>query len=342
MDLYLNGAQRFTVPTSVADHFLGIASHDQLKVLLYILAHSDKPLTDTEIASCCKVRREAVEEAVVFWQDVNVLQSETEPMPYRITAQPAVAAQTASDPQIQAAPVSPPPAQVQRTSSNYPFTPSMVAERSDVAAMLQLAEQQVGRGIKPMEQRSFLWMHDYLGLRLDMILLLVTYCAGICKFSIPFMESIAICWSEEGIATLEQAEADIDRRTKLHSYTSRVMRIFQVDKNPTPKQREFIQSWEQAGFSFDLIELAFQRMLDNGISRLSFPYIDKVLRNWQAEDVHTPQEAAAKDTEYQEANRQKHAAKTQPNGRRMPDPKPFDPTEHSYDLADFENLMNQF
>ena len=42
MEIYLKQGHTFPVPVTVADHLLGLASHDQLKVLLYLLCHAYK------------------------------------------------------------------------------------------------------------------------------------------------------------------------------------------------------------------------------------------------------------------------------------------------------------
>ena len=78
MEIYLKQGHTFPVPVTVADHLLGLASHDQLKVLLYLLCHADEPLSAEAVAQNCKVRPDAVEEAVAFWQDANVLSGSPE------------------------------------------------------------------------------------------------------------------------------------------------------------------------------------------------------------------------------------------------------------------------
>ena len=75
MEIYLNNGHAFPVPVAVADHLLGLASHDQLKVLLFVLCHAGETLTEAQIAKSCKVQPAAVEEALVFWQDCNILQN---------------------------------------------------------------------------------------------------------------------------------------------------------------------------------------------------------------------------------------------------------------------------
>ena len=99
MEIYLKQGHTFPVPVTVADNLLKLASHDQLKVLLYLLCHAEEPLSAETVAQNCKVLPDAVEEAIAFWKDANVL-SNTQELP-------AVRLQNTA-PQQRPAPVLPP------------------------------------------------------------------------------------------------------------------------------------------------------------------------------------------------------------------------------------------
>ena len=115
MEIYLNNGHAFPVPVAVADHLLGLASHDQLKVLLYVLCHAGESLPQEQIAACCKVQPSAVEEAIVFWQDANVLQ----------TAPPAASVRLQQNTQPQPAPA----AETPETASVEPARPPVRKRR---------------------------------------------------------------------------------------------------------------------------------------------------------------------------------------------------------------------
>jgi hypothetical protein len=123
-------------------------------------------------------------------------------------------------------------------------------------------------------------MHEYLGIKVDLLIMLVAYCAE--QFVSQKAERIAIEWQERGITTHQLVEADLQRRTEARSFTGRMMRIFQMDKTPTAKQQSFFDRWQQAGYNEELIGYAMEVCRDQKGDKVSFPYIDKVLMNLAA------------------------------------------------------------
>lgn len=359
MEVYLGTSQLFSVPTTVADHLLGIASHDQLKILLYILAHSNQKLSDTDIARACKVRAEAVEEALVFWQSVNVLQNDAPPTICHVTAQtpaqpsPAAFQASSAAPKTEPSSVTAPPAavsdssesveaNVQTTSSGFHLLPSEIAARKQenpaIAAMLTAAEQRVGHPLIHTELRSIFWMHEYLGLAPDLIFMIVAYCVEIERFSVRYMETIAVEWCKRGILTHELAVEDIEFRTASRSFTRKIMRIFEMKRRPTPKQQDYIDKWQQMNLSPELVEYAYHKTRDNANDQLSFPYLHKILQAWHTEGIRTVAEASAADAAYHEAKRKVPEPQQTP---RKGTKEPYQPAAHSYDLNEIEALMKK-
>ena len=312
MEIYLNNGHTFPVPVAVADHLLGLASHDQLKVLLYVLCHANEPLSQEQIAKSCKVLPPAVEEALVFWQDANVLL----PAP----AAPAVRLQTAAAaPQpapVQQPAVQPPqnPAAEQtavQSSSRPHLMPGEIAERIQkdpaLAAVFREVERLTGKRNYTVDN-SLIWMHEYLGLPPDVILMLAAYCAQTDCFNTRYMEKIAVEWQERGITTHQLAQADITRRTEARSYTGKIMALFEMDRRPTSKQQEYIDGWQKSGFSLDLIQVAYEKTRDKMDDKVKFSYLNGILRKWEAADIRTPEAAAQEDAAFYAARQQKKAA----------------------------------
>ena len=335
MELFLNTAQNFAVPAAIADHFLGLATHDQLKVLLYILRHSDEHLTDTQIATACKVRVEAVEEAVVFWQNVNLLQNDVSAS---VSCKIDTAAQAQPVQKLQ--PISPAaesdvkPAKIQSSSAGFSLMPSEVAQRlsekPQMAEMFEALQQLLGHPPNYTEQKSIFWMHEYLGLAPDLILMLAAFCAEIDCYNTRYMEQVAVEWQERGILTHELADADITRRTLSRTYTGKIMKLFEMTRRPTPKQQAYIDGWQAANIAMELIELAYQKTRESKDDKLNFAYMDGILKRWIAAGVKTAAEAKAADDAF-------HEAKKRPAERKAATEK-----EYSFELSDLEKLMNRF
>lgn len=329
----------FSVPVTVAEHLLGLASHDQLKVLLYVLCHADRPLSAEQIAQSCKVQPDAVEEALAFWQDANVLGTSQELPAVSLTAAPASPDAPAQPAPVQPAPSVPQPrvqgvARIQISSSNFALMPSEIAERiqcdSDLAELFRSAEQLIRRPLNHTEQKSLIWMHEYLGIKVDLLIMLVAYCSE--KFVSQKAEQIAIEWQEHGIITHPLVEADLRRRTEARSFTGRMMRIFEMEKHPTQKQQAFFDRWQAAGYSEELIRYAMETCRDQKGDKVSFPYIDRILTNLAAEGVTTVEGAEQSRLRFQEKKNKpaEKPQKQQRGGDSSIDPEDLDRLMHPY------------
>ena len=311
-EVYVRFGQTFSVPTAVADHLLKVASHDQLKILLYVLCHADAPLSAEQIVRACSVLPETVEEALIFWQQVNVLQT-AEPVPTVSLMQ-----QTADAPAQQpAAPetVSVPPAAepvraaVPMTSDRFSLHPSEIADRVNhdpaLAEMFRGIERLRGKIPNPTEQKSLIWIHEYLGLDPDLILMLAAFCVENNCFHARYMDAIAVEWQERGVTTHALVQADIQRRTEAKSYTGKIMKLFEMQRHPTKKQQEYIDKWCGSGIPLELIELAYEKTRENKDDKLSFPYLDGILKRWTDAGIRTAADAEKADAAF-------HSAKVKP------------------------------
>lgn len=336
-EIYLKHAHTFPVPVTVADHLLGLASHDQLKVLLYLLCHADQPLTAEQIVRACKVQPAAVEEAIVFWQNVNVLQQEA--------SVPAVAlTQTAAPPPKPETALPPMPASAVQSpradSSRFSLNPSEIAERMQsnaaIAEMFRAVEQYAARPLTHTELQSMIWMHEYLGVQPDLIMMLAAFCIQSGCFQVRYMERVALEWHERGVRTHTQAEADIRRITESRSFTGKIMRLFEMDRHPTKKQQALIDTWQAENIPLELIELAYEKTRDNLGDKLSLSYLNKILKQWQAAGIRTAADAEREDTAYYAAKKQNRTA-GKPSVTAAAAGK-----DSSIDMDEVEKLINQF
>ena len=343
MEIYLKQGHTFPVPVTVADHLLGLASHDQLKVLLYLLCHADEPLTADAVAKNCKVQPDAVEEAVAFWQDANVLGSSPELPAVRLqrTAPAPTAAPAPQTEQTPARTPAPEPAaqpepnaKLQISSSQFSMMPSEIAarirENQAIAEMFRGIEQLAGRMLNNTEQKSMIWMHEYLGLEPDLLLMLAAYCVQNDCFHVRYMEKVAIEWQERGVMTHALVEEDIRRRTEARTFTGKIMKLFEMQRRPTSMQQKYIDGWQSLGLSMELIEMAYEKTLNKKGSKLSFSYLDGILQKWAAAGIRTPDDVQREDAQFYAKKKaaENSAAAPQKNS--------------SIDMSDVEKLMNPY
>ena len=340
MEIYLNSGQMFAVPAAVADHLLRLASHDQLKVLLYVLCHADQTLTCSEVGKACNVSPDSVEEALVFWENVNVIRNAhvTPTVSVQHSASADQPAEPAAVPQSAPEPAKP-QAVLQSSSSAVNMMPSEIAERRKqnpaVAAAFTEVESHAGRMLTHTELKSLIWMLEYLGMQPDALIMLAVYCLRISAFQVRYMEKVAITWQERGICTHGQVEEEIRRMEAARSYTGQVMRQLRMSRQPTEKQQSFIDRWQSMQMPAEMIGVAAEFSRDYNDDRISFPYMDKIISGWHANGIRSAEEARRASADFL-------AKKKQQNTEKPAKKKPTGSSTSSFDAADLEKLVNQF
>ena len=174
------------------------------------------------------------------------------------------------------------------------------------------------RNLRFSEQCGYINLVENYGFPVASILMLVQYCENIGKSSIRYVESIAENWFEQDITSYRQVEAEIIKLMKSHKTENKIAKIFGLTTNLTKKQKEYINSWTDLGFDTDMIQLAYEKSVDQ-INKLSFPYINKIITSWASEKIFTIDEVNIHDVKAKKNNSKKKGKEK----------------EHSYDLDEF-------
>ncbi len=291
----------FGVPCIVADNLLKLADEGQIKVLLYLLRYSEKKLTAEEISINTGVSIEKVTDAVLFWQQVNVLSHEM------TTAVPSVPVKHEITQEIQPTvpTVTPQPAQQTPPLGNAPLKttqlhPSEIAEiicsDENIAELFKISETLLGP-LTPSMQNTLIWTHNYLNLKKEVIILLIGFCVETNKANPKVIEKIASDWSEKEINTLESATAEVERMNSTRTFTNEIKRIFELRQNPTTNQQKIISKWQTDGFPMDMIHLAYEKTVEQ-INKVSFEYINKILDSWKASGFTSVSDVKKSEEEY--------------------------------------------
>lgn len=299
----------FGVPSIVADNFLKLASGNQIKVLLYLLRCSGKMCSTEEISANTGVSAEETEEAVIFWQQANVLSPQT-----NISAAPV---KSIMPQQTEITPVQPVQQPVNSSAEPMPDhktnlsgseIASIMDNSQDIRELFKIAESILG-ALKNSQMNSMIWMYDHLGLKKEVIITLISYCASIEKINTAYMEKIASVWAENDINTINAAQDEIQRMTASKEYSAKIAKLFQMQSRPTTKQNEFILQWKNADISLELIKLAYEKTMEQ-INKLNFNYINKILLSWQSSGFKTVQDVQAAESEYK---KKKAGSKSEPD-----------------------------
>ena len=307
----------FGVPDVVADNFLKLATGQQIKVLLYLLRSSGRACSDEEIAMNTGVTAQEAADAVIFWQQANVLSSQSvqsisavnnimavpqnTPVQHIENAPVQTAVPAAEVPKAVPVQQSKPVKTVMRPKQ---LSPSEIAEKiksnPEIADLFTMAESILGI-INNTYQSFFIWMYEYLGMKIEVIITLLGYCKSIEKDDPRYMEKIALDWNDNEINDLDSAQTEVERLTNSRSYTNQIMRICQMQRRPTTKQAEFIEDWQKKNISTKLIHRAYEITVER-TDKLSFDYLNSILIKWYNSGYRTIEDVEAAEKDYRQKN----------------------------------------
>jgi len=282
----------FTVPACLVDEHLKLARELDLKVLLWILRHGE--IGGLEALAHWLGRPEGdLVDAAQFWIDRKLITVNNEQLIMNNEAEAKAPVQPVAVPAPLPAPVELPPI---RPTAAQVLT--RTDEDPDLRRLFQEADRLLGRTIGYEGQCTLLMLHDTYGLPLEVIYMLLKYCAKIEKTNITYIMKSGVAWAEREINTIEKAGEWI---TYLLNSTSLWNKLCHHAGKDIPKgkaREKYLLRWSgDLNFGIDMICLAYDEMADN-CSKIEFAYIDKVLEGWHAAGVKNPAEAAAAKEQY--------------------------------------------
>lgn len=324
-----NWGRVFTVPCSVVDDYLKNADPVFLKILLCVLSMGSSKITSEKISEFTGADENTIDDALVYWNDkeiicisgLNTSDGFTPTISDKALTSQAVKKKIKT-PINQPQPVSIPESEKNRANT-VAYSPSemaaLISNNPELKYFFDTIQTVMKKLINNSEQRGFIYIYEYYGFEVASILLLADYCVDLGKGSIAYIKSVAKDWHERGITAYIDVEKEIIRLTKLHSYESKVSSAFGITNKLTPKQKTFIQDWQSKNMPIDLVELAYQRCMDN-TSKLVFKYIDTILQKWHSEGVKTIEQAESQ-------------------GKKK---RPIKDKEHSYDINEIDDFQKNF
>ncbi|MDD3165089.1 MAG: DnaD domain protein [Oscillospiraceae bacterium] len=164
----------------------------------------------------------------------------------------------------------------------------------DFPLLLGEVQRRLGRVLSTEEMRILLSMYDYLGLPVEVISTLVTYCIersrarGVTRSpSIRTIEKEAYHWADNGIDTLEGAtaymQADLERQGRMGA----IRRTLGIDGRAlTATEARYLGSWLDMGFGEKEIALAYEKTVMN-TGALKWPYLNSILKSWCSKNLLT-------------------------------------------------------
>lgn len=254
-----------TLPMKAVERCLKEANEAQIKIYLYLLKNHGNDISVSQIADYFNYTEQDVKRALRFWnksgpKEGNVVEFAIRPS----------------------------------------YTSEKLAEFAaipEVSQLLFMAEQYMGRPLKPDDVSSVVYMYDGLKFSEDLIEYLMEYCISNNKKTFRSIEAVANQWKEDGITTVEQAKR-MTRKVPKEMGEVLAALGFAKDHVPVDAEINFVRRWtESYGYGMDIIKIACERtVLSTG--KPSIRYANSIIKGWHDAKVTGISDILALDEEY--------------------------------------------
>ena len=174
---------------------------------------------------------------------------------------------------------------------------------SEFKALVGEVQQALGSHLSSEGLVTLFGIYDYLRLPAEVILTLVTHCreeferryGPARRPTMRYIEKAAYTWEREGVFSLEAAEAYLKRLNTLREGEHELAQVLGLTGRPlVTSERRYLDAWLDMGFTAEAAALAYDRtVLKTG--RLTWKYMDSILKSWHAKGLHTPAEIESGD-----------------------------------------------
>lgn len=288
----------FTVPKSLVEKNIKIASGEQVKVLLAFLSFGGNcSVEDVSAATGSSVYDCTC--ALDFWTERGLILSDEIEITNQISQK-----------------------EIEKRFDNVKeiarpqFSDVLIRSKEDsnFAELLQRAQMILGRTISSTEQEWLLYYVDTYGLPCEVIITMLGYLKSIDDYSFRYINKVALDWAEKEINTLSKAEEHIDKLLYKRKREYRIRKILDIgSRKLTKKESSLFERWTiEMGLPDELLEFGYDVTVDHA-GKLSMAYLDKVLTSIYQNGVKTVEEAEKLDFSFKKRKAAKKAKETSYN-----------------------------
>ena len=159
------------------------------------------------------------------------------------------------------------------------------AEQDEFTQLFYIIQKYLGKTLSGEEVKTIIGFHDWLGLPIEVIELMIEYCVDNDHRNMRYIEKVAIDWADSEINTIEKAK--VRTETYKRSYFTILKAYGITDRSPTPQQIKLMDRWINTyHMDIKLIEEACMRTI-NQINKAEMRYTDSILSSWSNQGVKT-------------------------------------------------------
>lgn len=282
----------FEVKFEFMENWGRFAKAEYLQIYLYILYiwEKDKKIpTVSELAKKLDRHKDAVENAIDFWITAGVLEKNGKG--YIISIEGKTGSK--SNKKNKGASKSGLRERPSYTSAEI----DAVAEKNKaIDTLFKQAEEILDRILSPSDFELIYSFVDWLGLPVEVVIMLLQYAASRGKTAKRYLETVAIDWADKGIDNYESAEAYIREIELKISNEGKIRGILGIyDRALTQTEKKYISAWTfEKNIPSELVAEAYDRTVA-ATGKLSWAYMNKILLSWVEDGVKTVDEVREKE-----------------------------------------------
>lgn len=259
-------SSHFVVPQRLIEDDFAQMDGTYLKVILLIFQNADKNYSANLISNLLGISEAKVREAIRYFVKKGLLLDQK---------------QEKIEPDVIVFP-----------KKNTPVPEGKGINKSELSFLLECMENLLKRPVTSVEYKSVIHILEFIKLPADVVLMAIEYCISIDKMNARYMEKVCATWSDSGITTHELAEQYLNLLKQSKQNEAQIKKLFGIqNRNLIDSERDYINRWFHVyHFDLEVIKMAYERTI-TAISKLSFPYLNKILASWSekgytnAEDI---------------------------------------------------------
>lgn len=274
------------VENDFIDHYMAKANGEYVKVYLLLLRHLNSNSGNISIcglADCLECTEKDILRAFTHWSEEGLLKIDYDDSGNICGL--AIGKTVSAKPE---------------TTKAKPATPSRKTEKTqeDLRQLYFVAEQYIGKPLSVTEIKKINYFFDTLNFSTDLIEYLIEYCVENGHRTFRYIESVALSWSDAGIASVEDAKLNISSYNK--NYFSILNTYGIKGRSPAPVEMDYMKKWlEEYCFDLEVILEACNRTISN-THKPDFKYTDSILKNWKTNGVTSLTDVTHLDITFQQ------------------------------------------
>ena len=292
-----NDKNSFSISYDFMQRWGRLANSDYLKIYIYMLYEYSKNGSVSSVGKLEKrlhIGSDIIDAAIDYWETNGFMTVKDGVISFPSNNFENASEQTASNEK---------PRKKVRENLRASYAPGEIAqameENARLSDLFSGAERVLGKTLSSSDIEMIYSFYDWLGLPVEVIIMLLGYCAKVGKRTKRYMETVAIDWADRGIDNYEAAEAHIKHLENINSNENAVRAVLGIyDRAYTTTEKKYIEKWcSDPQFDIDIISYAYDRTVQN-TGKLSYSYMNKIMDNWRAEGLDTVEKIKAAGEEF--------------------------------------------